>query len=99
MYSCFSRLGGGDKAGVGGGGAEGDSRFVGPRLRGMSLGSFALRSGGGEEAAAGGDCGCVIVLGGARRIGARAMCWEPRKLGRGIPRGASLLPTSARSPK
>jgi len=33
---------------------------VGARLRGMSLGSLALRSGGGDGM--GGDCVCVIML-------------------------------------
>lgn len=57
------RSGGGASAGVGGGGADGGSRAIELRLRGMSLGSFALRSGGGEGT--GGDvagilCMCVL---------------------------------------
>ena len=48
MYVCEVRSGGGVRVGVGGGGADpgGCEREV--RLRGTSLGSFALRSGGGE---------------------------------------------------
>ena len=43
---CEERSGGGASAGVGGGGAEGGSRAIELRLRGTSLGSFALRSDG-----------------------------------------------------
>lgn len=60
MYLCLSRFGGAGSEGVGGGGAEGGSRDVGARLRGMSLGSLALRFGGGDGM--GGDCVCVIML-------------------------------------
>ena len=64
MYVCEDRSGGGASAGVGGGGAEGGSRVIELRFRGTSLGSFALRSGGGE--ATGGDVAgmlyvCVVV--------------------------------------
>ena len=58
MYVWLSRLGGAGSEGVGGGGAEGGSRAMEVRLRGTSLGSLALRSGGASE---GEDCVCVMV--------------------------------------
>lgn len=57
MYVCEDKSEGGASEGVGGGGAEGGSRAMDVRLRGMSLGSFALRSGGGE-----GTDGDVFVI-------------------------------------
>ena len=54
MYVCWLRLGGAGSEGVGGGGAEGGSRVMEVRLRGTSLGSLALRSGG--AAGEGEDC-------------------------------------------
>jgi len=60
VYVCFSRFSGAGNEGVGGGGADGGSRDVGARLRRISLGSLALRSGGGDGMA--GGCVCVIML-------------------------------------
>ena len=57
MYLCEDRSEGGASVGVGGGGAECGSRAMGVRLRGMSLGSFALRPGVGE-----GTDGDVFVI-------------------------------------
>ena len=61
MYAWEDRSGGGANAGVGGGGADGGSRAIELRLRGMSLGSFALRSGGGDNIA-GDVAGILRVL-------------------------------------
>lgn len=61
---CEERSGGGASAGVGGGGADGGSRAIELRLRGISLGSFALRSGGGDDidgVVAGIMCVCCVV--------------------------------------
>ena len=60
VYVCEERSGGGASAGVGGGGAEGGSRAIELRFRGTSLGSFALRSGGGEDI--GGDVAVILYV-------------------------------------
>lgn len=59
VYVCDVRSGGGAKVGVGGGGAEGALRGFEVRFRGMSLGSLAPRSGGGEAV---GRDGVVVIL-------------------------------------
>lgn len=59
-YVWFERFGGGGSAGVRGGGADGGSRLTEARFRGMSLGIFAERSGGGELVSAEGMV-CDVV--------------------------------------
>jgi hypothetical protein len=72
---CEERSGGGASAGVGGGGADGGSRAIELRLRGISFGSLALRPGGGDGS--GGDVAgivCVVLVvevGKLKMVGAR----------------------------